>query len=102
MLGKFSALGHATRLSYGGPKFDFSDFPLDFALWVFAFGERQRAVLDAWCCGKYDRTAGAPKIRKRAGAIPCTARLGIRKYLIFGTQKDMKISQNQKIVPKIP
>jgi hypothetical protein len=34
--GKFSALGHATRPSYGGPKFDFPDFPLDFALWKFA------------------------------------------------------------------
>jgi hypothetical protein len=35
-VGKFSALGHATRPSYGGPKFDFPDFPLDFALWNFA------------------------------------------------------------------
>ena len=31
-MGKFLALGHATRPSYGGPKFDFLDFPLDFAL----------------------------------------------------------------------
>jgi hypothetical protein len=36
-VGKFSALGHATRLSYGGPKFDSPDFPVDFALWNFAF-----------------------------------------------------------------
>ena len=35
-MGKFSALGHATRPSYGGPKFDLPDFPLDFALWNFA------------------------------------------------------------------
>ena len=35
-MGKFSALGHATRQSYGGPNFDFPDFPLDFALWNFA------------------------------------------------------------------
>ena len=27
-MGKFSALGHAARPSYGGPKFDFPDFPL--------------------------------------------------------------------------
>jgi len=33
---KFSALGHATQASYGGPKFDFPDFPLDFVLWNFA------------------------------------------------------------------
>jgi hypothetical protein len=35
-VGKFSALGHATRPSYGGPKIDSLDFPVDFALWDFA------------------------------------------------------------------
>jgi hypothetical protein len=35
-VGKFLALGHATRPSYGGPKIDPPDFPVDFALWNFA------------------------------------------------------------------
>ncbi len=35
-VGKFSALGHATRPSYGGQKIDPLDFQLDFALWNFA------------------------------------------------------------------
>jgi len=35
-VGKFSAQGHATRPSYGGPKIDSPDFPVDFALWNFA------------------------------------------------------------------
>ena len=35
-VGKFSALGQATRPSNGVPKIDSPGFPVDFALWNFA------------------------------------------------------------------
>ena len=43
-MGKFLALGHATRPSYGGPNFDSPDFQLDFALWNFASFEGEVEV----------------------------------------------------------
>ena len=52
-MGKFLALGHATRPSYGGPKIDPPDFPVDFALWNFASERNQE---------KHNRT-GSEKAR---------------------------------------